>query len=503
MESYSENNKRIAKNTLLLYARMLLSMAISLYTSRVILKVLGVEDYGIYNIVGGLVSMFSLISSSLSNSVSRFITFELGKNDIDKLKKIFSISVSIHIILAFIIFIAIELIGVWFLNYYMNIADNRIYAANWVIQFSLLTFITNLISVPYSAVIIAHEKMKAFAYVGILEVTLKLLIVYLLVITSIDKLITYSFMLFVVSVLIRSIYGIYCKRFEECKYSLIWDKSIAITMSQFAGWNFLGTSANLFRTQGVNILINLYWGTILNATQGLANQVNSAVQAFVDNFMTAINPQIIKKYAKDEKDKSIQMVETGSRLAFFLMFIFSFPIICETSFILNFWLDYYPDYTTIFVKLVLIYTLIEVFSKPIITLINATGKIRNYQIGISIILLLNFPLSYIAFELGGKPQSIYIIAIIISLIALFYRIHIMSKQCDYSIARFFINVMVRPLIVAILAYGLISFLPPILDAWIRFAITILISIILTTCIGMKKSEKKMIQKLVFKIVKYD
>lgn len=312
------NQQRVARNTLLLYFRMFLNMAITLYTSRVILKYLGIEDYGIYNVVGGLVSMFSLISGSLSNSVSRFITFELGKGNNQKLRKIFSISVLIHIILAIIIFLAVEFIGVWFLNVHMNINESRISAANWVLQFSLLTFIVNIISVPYNAIIIAYEKMKAFAYVSILEVTLKLVAVYLLIISPIDRLIMYSFLLFLIAILLRVIYGIYCKtHFNECAIKLTWDKNIIIEMSQFAGWNFLGSLSNIFKTQGVNILINIFHGATLNAAQGIATQINNAVQSFSENFMTALNPQIIKSYASNDINRSLNMVKVGARLSFF------------------------------------------------------------------------------------------------------------------------------------------------------------------------------------------
>ena len=268
MSDTSQNNKRIAKNTLLLYFRMLLTMAISLYTSRVVLHVLGIEDFGIYNVVGGVVAMFSVISGSLSAAISRFITYELGKGDKEKLVRIFSSSVTIQLGLGLVIIILAEVIGVWFLNEKMSIPENRMYAANWVFQLSILTFVINLISVPYNAAIIAHEKMSAFAYISILEVVAKLIIVYMLLLSPIDKLIFYAILMASVALIIRFVYGFYCKRnFEECTYHFILDKELLKKMFGFAGWNFIGTSAGVLRTQGINILLNIYYDPIVNAAR--------------------------------------------------------------------------------------------------------------------------------------------------------------------------------------------------------------------------------------------
>lgn len=499
------SQQRIALNTLMLYLRMLLNMAITLYTSRIILKYLGIEDYGIYNVVGGLVSMFSLISSSLSNSVSRFITFELGTGDTEKLYKIFSISILIHIILAIIILISVELIGVWFLNTHMSISPNRIYAANWVLQFSLFTFIINLISIPYNAAIIAHEKMKTFAYVSIVEVSLKLIAVYLLLLSPVDKLITYSFLLFIISILLRGIYGIYCKKhFQECNFSIIWDKNIIYAMSQFAGWNFLGSMANIFKSQGVSILINIFHGATLNAAQGIAQQINNAIQSFSDNFMTALNPQIIKNFARNEKNKSLNLTISGARLSFFLMLILSFPIINQTAFILKLWLQNYPPYAIIFTKLILIGMLIEILSKPIITLINATGKISTYQIGISILLILNFPFAYLALKIGYAPQSIYFISIAISILSLAFRIYILHRIYKFPILKFLQNLFYQPTLISIITIitGVaLSYIPSqqnqIVATFFGGTIFILIAIII---LGLNKQEKALIKSLINKII---
>ena len=298
MSLQSNNNKRIAKNTLLLYFRMLLMMLVSLYTSRVVLKALGVEDYGIYNVVGGVVAMFSVLSGSLSTAISRFLNFELGKEDKKGLEKVFSSSVTIQFGLSLIVLLLAETIGLWFLNNKMVLPEDRVYAANWVFQLSLITFVLNLISIPYNAAIVAHERMSAFAYISIMEAVGKLLVAYIIVMSPIDRLIMYSVMLTGIAGFIRIAYGIYCKRnFEECRYHYIYDKTLLYKMFKFAGWNFIGASSSILRDQGGNIVINLFCGPAVNAARAIASQVNIAINSFVSNFMIALNPQITKSYA--------------------------------------------------------------------------------------------------------------------------------------------------------------------------------------------------------------
>lgn len=285
MTQLAENNKRIAKNTLLLYIRLFVTMVIGLFTSRVILSTLGVTDYGVNNVVAGFVAMFSMFTNSLSAAISRFLTFNLGKGDAEKLKTVFSTSVNIMIAMAIIVTIVAEIFGLWFLNSKLNIPADRMYAANWVFHFSVITFAVNLISIPYNASIIAHEKMDVFAYISILEVVLKLAVVYMLYISPLDKLITYSFLLLLVSVFIRIVYGIYCSRkLEECCYSMVFDRTLLKEMGGFAGWNMLGTACTMFNTQGVNILMNLFFGVVTNAARGIVNQVESVIVQFVSNF---------------------------------------------------------------------------------------------------------------------------------------------------------------------------------------------------------------------------
>ena len=318
-------------------------MLVSLFTSRVVLNTLGVEDYGIYNVVGGVVSMFSIISSSLSEAISRFIVVELAKGDFEKLRKTFSASVTIQLIMSLIIVILIESAGVWFLNAKMVIPAERLEAANWVLQFSIVTFVINLISVPYNATIIAHERMSAFAYISIMEVVCKLVIVYLIKISPIDRLVFYAILMCAVSVLVRLVYGRYCKKhFAECKFSFRFDKDLLKRMFSFAGWNFIGVATAVLRDQGGNILINLFGGPAVNAAHGIAARVNSAVTGFVKNFMVAVNPQITKSYASGEHDYMMNLIFRSARFSFYMLLFISLPILADTHYILSLWLGMVP-----------------------------------------------------------------------------------------------------------------------------------------------------------------
>lgn len=439
MTSQRENTKRIAKNTLMLYGRMLFSMLVSLYTSRVVLQALGVEDYGIYNVVGGVVAMFSMISSSLSSSVSRFLTFELGKGDTDGLKRVFSTSLSIQLVLAGIIVVLAETIGLWFLNTHMTIPANRLYAANWVFHASVLTFVINLLSVPFSASIVSHERMSAFAYIGILDVVLRLLIVLFIAYSGLgfDRLIVYALLLVGVVCIMQAIYWRYCTHhFLECQLKLSFDVDYWKEMSSFAGWNFIGCTAGLLKDQGVNILLNLFLGPIINAARGIANTVNNVLSSFAGNFMTALNPQITKSYAAGDYDYMFSLVERGSRFSYYILLLFALPMLFEADFVLTLWLKHYPAHTVNFVRLILLVTMCDILSNTLINLQNATGKIRNYQLAVGGMLLMNFPLSYICLKIGFQPESTLIVALIVAVACLFLRLLFLRKMVGLSIRRY-------------------------------------------------------------------
>lgn len=463
MTTISQNNKRIAKNTIMLYIRMLLIMVITLYTSRIVLQVLGVTDFGIYNVVGGVVAMFSVLSGSLSAAISRFITFELGRGDKEKLKKVFSTAVNIQLGLSIAIFILAEIGGVWFLNEKMNIPQDRIMAAHCVLQFSIFTFMINLISVPYYAAIIAHERMSAFAYISIIEATLKLGVVYLLVYSAFDKLMSYAVLLFITALIVRFVYGFYCKRhFEECTYHFVVDRPLVKEMTGFAGWNFIGVSSSVLRDQGVNIVINLFCGPTVNSARGIAFQINSAICSFIYNFTTAINPQITKSYATGNYKYMMSLVQQGSRFSFYLLLLLSLPVLFETKIILSLWLNIVPEYTVAFTRLVLVFALIESFSATLITAMLATGNIKNYQLVVGGIQLLNLPLSYLALKLGFAPQSTLIIAIGLSLCCLFSRLYMLHGMIKLSVRKYMKVVLLNAFVVSLLS----CFFPMII--YVRF-----------------------------------
>lgn len=498
MQSTQQNNKRIAKNTLLLYVRMFFMMAVSLYTSRVVLNALGVEDFGIYNVVGGVVAMFSMLSGSLSAAISRFITYELGKGNQEKLTSIFSSAVTIQLGLGLVILLVAEAVGVWFLNVKMNIPEERIVAANWVFQLSILTFIINLVSIPYNAAIIAHEKMSAFAYISIVEAVGKLIIAYLVIVSPIDTLIFYASLMCALAIIVRFIYGSYCKcHFLECTYHFIWDKNLLKQMFGFAGWNFIGASSAVLRDQGGNIVINLFCGPTVNAARGIASQVNNAINGFVINFMTALNPQITKSYASGDRDYMMRLIYQGARLSFYMLLLLSLPVLINTHYILVLWLKIVPEHAVNFVQLILIFAMCESISQPLITAMLATGKIRNYQLIVGGLQILNLPVSYVLLRLGCFPETVMIVAIVLSLACLLARLILLRKMIGLSARKYIKKVCLNILIVTV-----ISAILPALVSWYAdetFLNFLLICLLALTCtlfsvffVGCNKDERSFV-----------
>lgn len=445
------NNKRIAKNTLLLYVRMLVLMLISLYTSRVILNALGVEDYGIYNVVGGFVLMFSVISGSLSNAVSRFITIEVGKGDGARLQLLFSSAVTILAGLALIIVIVAETIGLWFLCTKMVIPAERQDAAMWVYQMAVLTFCVNLISVPYNSVIIAHEKMSAFAYITIIESILKMAVAFLIAQSPIDRLIFYSILMCIVAIAVRVIYGRYCRNhFREAVYKFVYDPETLKSLSGFAGWSFIGSMAGVLRDQGGNVIINLFCGPAVNAARGISVQVNTALNGFVSNFMTALNPPIIKAYAQDNQEYMMKLAFNGARYSFFLLLFLSLPVMFNTHYLLSLWLGIVPEHTVAFVRLILILALSDSIAGPFITIMMATGKIKKYQIMAGGLNILNLPVSYFLLRLGCQPEAVFVTAIVISQLLIVVRILLLREMVRLDIGVFFRKVYLNAVSVSLL-----------------------------------------------------
>ena len=477
----SDNNKRIAKNTLLLYFRMLFMMVVSLYTSRIILNALGVEDFGIYNVVGGVVAMFSVISGSLSAAISRFITYELGKGDQSRLNKIFSASVTIQLMLSLIIVVLIESVGVWFLNAKMTIPETRITAANWVLQFSIITFVINLISVPYNAAIIAHEKMSAFAYISILEVLGKLAIAFLIIVSPIDQLVFYAILMCSVACIVRLIYGHYCKKhFAECTYHFHCDKDILKQMFGFAGWNFIGASSAVLKDQGVNVVINMFTCPAVNAARGIAMQVNGAIYNFVQSFMTALNPQITKSYAANNHQYMMALIFQGSRLSYYILMVLTLPVIINTDYILYLWLKIVPEHTVSFVQLVLLFSMSEAISLPLVTAMLATGNIKKYQIIVGGLQVLNLPIAYILLKFNFAVELVFVVAIVISQLCLLARLYLLRGMIGLHVREFIRKVYFNVFIVTILAGVVPFYLHHFLSSGaISFLLQCLVSVILS------------------------
>ncbi|WP_321518145.1 lipopolysaccharide biosynthesis protein [uncultured Bacteroides sp.] len=494
----SQNNKRIAKNSLLLYCRTMFTMLISLYTSRVILSTLGVDDYGVYNVVGGFVAMFSLMSSSLTSSTQRFITFELGKKNHSQTRAVFSSAVVIHCLLSIIVLIVAEGIGIWFLNSKMNIPASRIVAANWVFQCSLLTFIIDIVSIPYNAMIIAYEKMQAFAYISILEAVLKLSIVILLPFLHYDKLIIYGILMMMVAVVIRIVYGIYCNRnFSDSYFIWVKEKKYYKQMTGFAGWNFIGSSSGILTNYGVNILLNLFFGVAINAARGVATQVDGALNQFVSNFMTAINPQITKSYASGNYTYMMTLINKGACFSFYLLLFMALPVLFETQRILTLWLKVVPNYTIIFVRLSLIYTMCQSLSQTLYTAMLATGKIKRYQLVVGGLSLLTFPISYLFLWLGYSPISCYIVSISISIICLVARLYMLKPMINLSITFYLKNVVCKILIVLLASLLVPLLLEFILSySYLKSIVLIITSTFFTALsvlyLGLNLSERKYI-----------
>ena len=482
-----------------LYLRMFLTMIVGLYTSRVVLATLGVEDFGIYSVVGGIVSMLSFINAAMSLSTSRFLTFEIGRGDVCRTQKVFSTAFEIHMAVSLLILFLAETVGLWFVVNKLVISEDRMIAAMWVYQCSILSMIVCVTQVPYNAVIISHEKMNVYAYVELLNVFLKLLVVYFLLIGKADRLILYAVLQLCVSIFIALIYRIYSKiKYEECRITWMYDKHIIKPMLGFTVWSILGNVSYIGLTQGVNILLNLFFGPVVNSARAVAVQVQTTLISFWTNFLTAINPQIIKSYASNEVSRLHELVSMGSLYAFFLMLIFTVPVISETPYLLKLWLNNVPDYTVVFVRLALLLSLIDCISEPLVNAIKATGVIKIYQIVVSIILLSILPISYILFKHNYPPFYVYIINIVISVLCLFVRVYFVNDIIGLSMRYFILNVIMKAFMIGGLSFTIayilkLFFQPSGFLSTFTFCIFLsFITVCLVFFLGLKKKERKMV-----------
>lgn len=499
MSDFSINNKRIAKNTLLLYVRTLFIMLVTLYTSRVVLNALGVEDYGIYNVVGGVVAMFGFINGSMASATQRYITFALGKGDMKRLQTVFSTSLQIHFLIAALIVVLGETVGLWFMYTQMQIPADRMDAAFWVLQCSIVSTVVMIVSVPYNADIIAHEKMSAFAYISILEAFLKLAIVYAIVISPFDKLIFYAFLILAVQLLIRFCYNHYCNRhFGESKYRHVWDKSLFKEMTGFAGWSMFGNLAGVLFGQGLNMLLNVFFGPVVNAARAVAVQVQSAILQFVGNFQMALNPQITKTYAKGEMEDMHKLMFRSARFSFYLLFFLSLPVLFETNFILTIWLKTVPDNTAVFLRIMICTSLIYTLSNPLMVANQATGKVRKYQAICGSILLMILPVSYVCLKLGCPAYSVFIVHFAMESITQLVRMVLLRPLIGIRIVDYIKNIYTRVFFVVVL-----SVIAPFIiydnmdDTVVRFFVVCLICVLSVSTvaytIGLSKNERTFVR----------
>lgn len=509
MPDISPSNKLIAKNTLLLYIRQIITMLVSLYTSRVVLKVLGVEDYGIYNVVGGIVVMFSFMTATLNTAAQRYLAYELPNNNEGRLKETFSLIVlSFGIILAGT-FILSELFGVWFLNKHMNIPAGRIVAANWVLQASIFIFMLNILTAPYLAVIIAHERMTVYAYISIVDAILKLSAVYLLQIIFYDKLVVYAVLMVLCTFLVTYILRLYCKRhFVESRFFFFYDTKRLKEMTAFAWWNTLGALANTLRGQGVNILLNLFFNPVINAARAIAYQVGGALTLFATNFYTAIRSQIIANYSAGDIKRMHSLIIKGSRFVSLLLTVLIVPVILNTDYLLRLWLVNIPDYSILFVRLVLVCTLIEAPLGPLLTGIQATGHMKEYNLIVSIIYLFNIPISYILLKMGCPPESTFYVTIILAVIAIIPKLLLCQKYYDLSISKYIWEVIIWCSLIDSMCWSLGILIQRVLEAYcvdyevILILSSLIESILIVFLIGLRPNERKLLYKKVMSYEKF-
>ena len=499
------NTRQIAKNTILLYIRMLLLLAVSLYTSRVVLDVLGVEDYGIYNLIAGFVTFLAFISNALVSAMQRYFNVALGRKDLKYYSEIFSMSINILCGFSLVIIIVGESLGVWFVTNYLNIPSDRTEATMWVYHISLLTFIANTLRTPFHASIIAHEKMSFYAYVSLVEVFVRLGMVFILLIIPTDHLITYAILYFVVILMIDIIYVQYCHiKFRECHYKIIRNKELFKELISFSGWTIFGQASVMIKNQGEAFFINRFFSVVANAAMGVAVQVANALELFVSNFQTAFNPQLIQTYASNELIEHKKLLFRASKFSYFLLLIMVIPLIANVDFLLNTWLVEVPEYTNYFIVFILISYLFSALSTPFVTSIFATGKIKSYQSLLSVTFLCGLVLVFIFLYNGAAPYSVSIVAVIIHIFLLLIRLLLARKYIGISIRQYFVDVIIPITIVTLLSltvpYVCFLFCNSMFLRILSIIIDVLFVGVLIILLGLNKTERNYIIYLKNKIL---
>ena len=491
------NNKRIAKNTAFLYLRQLIIMVVTIYTSRVILDVLGASDYGIYNVVGGIVTMMSFLNGALGSSSSRFLTYELGRGDQSKLNRTFSASLNLHICVALIVLVLGETLGLWFFYEKLVIPDDRMTAAFWVYQFSIVTTMISFTQVPYNASLIAHENMSIYAYVGLYEAISKLLIVYLLTIAPIDKLIFYGILLMLNSISIQLFYRFYTtKRYEECRFRLIREKQLYKTLLGYSGWDLFGGVAVICQGQGINILLNMFFGPVVNAARAIAFQIQNAVSMFVGNILTAVRPQVVKNFAEGNTVEMYRLTFNAAKFAYLLMLALVLPVCFEINFILNLWLGKnMPPETPIFAVLVLCTYLMETYHQASLMSYHAIGKIKIGNIVGGTLMICALPLSYVALKLGAPAYSVFVVIFAVNFTQMFWGWMVVHRYVVFSYKK-----LIRKVYVPTISITVIAVVVPLLfthympQGWVRFIVlgccTELVILASVYFIALSKNDRK-------------
>ena len=500
----SSNNKRIAKNTIILYFRMAFLMCIGLYTSRVVLQTLGIEDYGLYNLVGSIVILFGFLNATLSTSTQRFLNIEIGSGDDKKLKDVFSNSLLLHVILVGIIFLLAETIGLWYIENIAVIPTGRNIAARWVYQFSVVAACIQIIQLPFMATIIAHERMNAFAYISIYEGLSKLLIVYLIQVLEYDKLIMYGLFVLIIQISVAVFYNIYCqKHFNEARFRISVNKPLLKEMLSFSGWNLTGNLAFACNTQGLNIILNLFFGTVVNAARGVAFQIQGLVLQFANNFQIAVKPQVVKYYAAGQLEEMVKLVINSAKYSAFLLIILVVPIIVTIKELLFIWLGDYPLYTPIFVTIILMRCVIATITNNIIMVVHASGYLKNISICAGILLLLVLPISYVLLLLGFNPAIVFVVDLIAAMGEAVIELFFMNRYIKFPVKEFCMKVYLKVILILAIAFSIaygvyfsVNELSNVSILFIVIPVSIMSCILSIYLIGLNKNERINIRRYV-------
>lgn len=508
MSDNSSDNARIARNTLLLYARMLYSLAISLFTSRVILQALGFEDYGLYNVVGSVVTMFTFLRSAMGNATNRYIAYSIGKGEHERMRTVFATCVSVHLIIAGVIVVLCEVVGLWMLYNKMVIPPGRMTACFWVLQMSIFTCALGVVCVPYDAEIIAHEKMSAFAFISILDSTLKLGVAFAVKYFPYDRLLFYGFLLLLISVMNRVIYGVYCHRhFHETRLTKgRVDKGLVKEMFGFASWNLMGNMGSMVCSPVLNLFLNMFFGPVVNAARGIAMQMQSLTYQFISNFQLAVIPQITKTYAVGNLNRMRKLIITSSKFSYFLFLFMALPIALEAKQILSLWLGDVPDHTVSFVRITLVIMLVQSWVQPLHVANLATGEIKKFQTWRGIVMLMMLPIAYIALKMGAAPEVVFVVQLVVSFAAQLVMLVIIRPLIQLSFREYAYEVFIRPGFVSVLAsivpFVLYHYLPKNFWTLLLVCTVSVISVgIFVYWLGLKKNEREMVMEKVRPVLK--